>query len=150
MTQSTLVIGNLEWQLATAAENDGLSTGLTWNYGQLNWDNATSYCEGLDLSGQQDWRLPDKDNLTSLLDTSVSAPKIVAELRDTTQSSGYWSSTIHAGSASLAWFVYFLNAGVDGYYKTLSYYVRCVRDYDPNTQFVADNHTYQEIFRGDT
>ena len=153
VTQSTLVIGNLEWQLATAAENDGLSTGLTWNYGQLNWDNATSYCEGLDLSGQQDWRLPDKDNLTSLLDTSVSAPKIVAELRDTTQSSGYWSSTIHAGSASLAWFVYFLNAGVDGYYKTHSYYVRCVRDYDPNSQNTAigvDNHTYQEIFRGDT
>ena len=31
-----------------------------------------------------------------------------------------------------------------------SYHVRCVRDYDPNTQSVADNHTYQEIFRGDT
>ena len=35
----------------------------------------------------------------------------------------------------------------------MSFYVRCVRDYDPNSQNTAigvDNHTYQEIFRGDT
>ena len=128
MTQSTLVIGNLEWQLATAAENDGLSTGLTWNYGQLNWDNATSYCEGLDLAGQQDWRLPDKDNLTSLIDTSVSAPMIVAELRNTTESAKYWSSTSSVYYTSNAWRVNFYDGIVgSGSSKSKSRYVRCVR-----------------------
>ena len=103
----SVVIGDLEWQLATATENDGLSTGLTWNNDKLNWDNSSSYCEGLDLAGQQDWWLPDKDELSSLLDTSVSVPKIVAEFRETTESAYYWSSTGAVLYPSYAWGVSF-------------------------------------------
>ena len=123
----TVMIGNLEWQRATAKESDTLSSGLDWDSGKLNWDNAMSYCEGLDLDGKQDWGLPSQDQLSPLIDSSVSMPMIVDELRDTTESSSYWSSTTHHYDTSNAWNVDF-NAGlVDDFTKTYRYFVHCVR-----------------------
>ena len=113
MSEST-VIGSREWQKATAP-------------GKYNWSNAISYCSSLNLSGKSDWRLPSKDELSSVIDTSVSSPKIVAELRDTTESSYYWSSTSGVNGTSNAWYVVFVHGFVYNHHNPSSYYVRCVR-----------------------
>jgi hypothetical protein len=49
-----------------------LATGLVWqkadNASGLDWQAALAYCEGLNLAGTDDWRLPDAKSLQSLVD----------------------------------------------------------------------------------
>lgn len=112
-----VTINGLEWQLATS---------------EYNWYSAVSYCSNLDLSFSQDWRLPTIDELFALVDTSVSAPKIVSDLRDTTDTSKYsyyWSSTMYSQNTSYPMIVSYFD-GRQYYYpygKTNKHYVRCVR-----------------------
>ncbi|MCB1161011.1 MAG: DUF1566 domain-containing protein, partial [Leptospiraceae bacterium] len=40
------------------------------------WTAAISYCEGLTLSGRSDWRLPNINELESLVDDSIYNPSI--------------------------------------------------------------------------
>ena len=49
-------------------------TGLTWEASppstQGTWEDALSYCDGLSLGGFEDWRLPTRIEMTSVLDYS--------------------------------------------------------------------------------
>ena len=108
------------------------STGLMWQQqagssSNQTWEQALAYCEGLNLGGHTDWRLPTTKELRSLADYNQYAPAINATYFPNTVSSFYWSSTTNAYYTSFAWGVYFDN-GL-GYYtnKSSSYYVRAVR-----------------------
>jgi hypothetical protein len=90
----TDTVTGLEWQKATAP-------------GTYTWQAALAYCEGLPLAGKSDWRLPDKNELRSLVDYSRYNPAIDPVFATTTQSSSYWSSTTLAGYSNYAWHVYF-------------------------------------------
>ena len=110
------------------------STGLTWQQtsasNHMKWEQALAYCEGLNLGGYTDWRLPTKKELESLVDYSRYNPAINMTYFPSavsTQMSGNWSSTTLAGSAISAW-------GVNFYFgynyltnKLYSCYVRAVR-----------------------
>ena len=109
------------------------ATGLMWqqstgNDGDvLTWEDALDYSENLSLAGHDDWRLPDRNELQSLVDYDRYDPAIDTVAFPGTQSSGYWSSTSNALSTVLAWRVNFDSGGVYGYGKPNSYYVRAVR-----------------------
>ena len=92
---------------------------------QRDWTGAKEYCEDLTLGGLYDWRLPNIDELKSIVDEDRS-PTIKKEFRNTA-SSHYWSSTTHAGVTDYAWSLYFRYGYQDGYVKTGNNYVRCVR-----------------------
>lgn len=110
----TDTVSGLEWQKATAP-------------GTYTWQAALAYCEGLSLDGKTDWRLPDQNELRSLVDYSRYSPAIDPVFGATTVSSNYWSSTTYAGSTDYAWLVYFSNGNVFSDVKSSSYYVRAVR-----------------------
>ncbi len=105
-------------------------TGLVWQQqddGQTRtWEAAISYCEGLSLAGQSDWRLPNIKELESITDDGRYNPSI-DPIFTGTQASNYWSSTTYALYVSLAWSVNFYFGYVYGLVKSLYYYVRCVR-----------------------
>ena len=108
------------------------STGLMWqqagssNY--MDWEQALAYCEGLNLGGYTDWRLPNKKELQSLVDYSRYNPAINTTYFPNTAASWYWSSTTNAYYTFSAWFMYFYY-GYDHYYsnKYTDNYVRAVR-----------------------
>jgi hypothetical protein len=99
------------------------NAGLIWekeSTGPMNWDDAMSYASGLSLGGHSDWRLPDKDELRGLYDSSCLNLMSVEE-------NWYWSSTAHRNIKNLAYLVDFIHGLVLGNLMSESFYVRAVR-----------------------
>ncbi len=96
----------------------------------FTWADALSYCEGLSLAGQTDWRLPNRIELMSIVDYTRVNPSINTTYFPNVpnaKSYQYWSSTSYADTASYAWYVDFVAGNVLNYGKAAYFYVRCVR-----------------------
>ncbi|MCP3851203.1 MAG: DUF1566 domain-containing protein [Gammaproteobacteria bacterium] len=107
-------VSMLEWQ------DDAIGT-------TTDWQGAIGRCEGLELGGHSDWRLPNINELNSIVDLSIVDPAIVSSFENTTSISGYWSSTTYKNSKDNAWFVHFYSGNVSKKSKANYYNVRCVR-----------------------
>jgi len=105
-------------------------TGLRWQWLNVTgktWKEALAYCESLTYAGLSDWRLPNGNELVSLVNYGRHNP--ASDFPDM-PASGFWSSSSFAGSLGGAWHVYFINGGVyccDNN-KTVTLNVRCVRE----------------------
>lgn len=118
-------------------------TGLIWQQEDDNvsrdWEAAIMYCDGLNLGGQSNWRLPNVKELASIMDYSEGSPAIDttyfpnAYIRNTKWI--FWSST--TASTDLlydlyAWYVETSLGYIEFTYKSSEFdfrnkYVRCVR-----------------------
>jgi hypothetical protein len=117
----------LIWQKCSAGLGTTIGNCSTGSISSYTWSSAISYCEGLTLGGRSDWRLPNINELGSIIDyTKSSNPTIDSTAFPNTQSYYYWSSSTYAQNTSYAWVVYFYGGGVYNGYKTSNYYVRCV------------------------
>jgi Protein of unknown function (DUF1566)/Viral BACON domain len=107
------------------------STGLMWQQqagsSTQTWEQALAYCEGLNLGGHTDWRLPTIKELQSLVDYSLYGPAINTTYFPNAAASWYWSSTTGANGTYGAWLVHFYNGPVHHDVKFGSNYVRAVR-----------------------
>ena len=109
-------------------------TGLIWQKTYVSgktWQQALFYCESLTYAGYSDWRLPNKNELASLVNyEKYNNP--ASDFPDM-PSQDFWSSSTYASDTSYAWRVYFrstyFNYGSNvGYiHKTNDLPVRCVR-----------------------
>ncbi len=107
-----------------------IQTGLMWQQAtapnSMKWDDAIAYCRKLTLGGHSDWRLPDLDELRSLVDLSY-RPTIHPDFFSNTMSEWYWSFSTFASSTDYAWVVLFGHGNVSNDSKTSRWYVRAVR-----------------------
>ena len=108
-------------------------TGLEWQCespGEMSWHEAQGYAASLSLDRKDDWRLPTLAELETLLDRakvrSDGRPLVREEVPFRDELS-YWSATTFEHDTKNAWIVMFDGAYLLSYYKTNSYYVRCVR-----------------------
>jgi hypothetical protein len=105
-----------------------LNTGLMWQQAEgaeMTWESAIAHCENLALSGYDDWYLPSRLELISILDYGRTSPAINPAFA--CRSQNYWSGSVYAVDEDKAWHVNF-GSGVTGNLgKTLQHYVRCVR-----------------------
>lgn len=88
-------------------------------------DTAATYCENLTLGGYTDWRLPNINELKSIVDRSSRG---FPEMKEGFVNSGrgyYWSGTARESEHDVAWNFY--SGRVNFAYKYDSCYVRCVR-----------------------
>ena len=110
-------------------------TGLMWQQEDDDvtraWGTGIIYCEDLVLSGYDDWRMPNRKELESIVDERYDSPAIDSTLFPRTNSSYYWTSTTSAEAFPLthgAWFIHFSNGYHEHHNKNTHYdYVRCVR-----------------------
>jgi hypothetical protein len=92
------------------------------------WRDALAYCDTLSWGGYDDWRLPDRNELRSIVDYGRMGPAIDPAAFPGTPGSHTWSSSSDSGSYSFAWRVRFDDGNVFNYGKSSNTYnVRCIR-----------------------
>ena len=105
------------------------TTGLMWQksyraYG--SWKAALEYCEASNYAGYSDWRLPNRDELASLLD--YDKPSTPYSYFPDMPNNNFWSSTSNVSKEYYGWSVDYYTGGIfDDYSKPGSMHVRCVR-----------------------
>ncbi|MBU2652231.1 MAG: DUF1566 domain-containing protein [Bacteroidetes bacterium] len=111
-----------------------------WVDGAINWQHALDYVALLNSEnylGHNDWRMPNRNEMTSLVDISRKNPTL-PERNPFSNLSGYnfayvyWTSTTRADEADQAWIVWFTDGMMGGgnrlqYLKTADWHVWPVR-----------------------
>ena len=112
-----------------------LETDLQWMdtsvvSGQvITWESAVDYCGRLTLGSETDWRLPNINELLSIVDLSATAPALYNTFVNVNTTKGYWASTSVYFHNERAWKVNFADGStaLDTKEITVTNYIRCVR-----------------------
>lgn len=110
-------------------------TGLMWvrtpDITTRTWANALTYANGLSLCGYDDWRLPNRKELRSLINygqaNTAAWLNLPAQGFSNVQAGSYWSSSTYANATTYTWGVYMFGGNVGAFNKTFTYYVWPVR-----------------------
>jgi hypothetical protein len=119
-------------------------TGLVWSrdsqiIGQTgSWEEAVNLCQNTEIGGQKEWRLPTRDELITLLDTSQSYPALpeghpFLGMNNIPQGGPesnrqYWTSTECEGDNQCAWMIELKVGKVFDSLKWFDYKIWPVRD----------------------
>ncbi|MBX3184885.1 MAG: DUF1566 domain-containing protein [Polyangiaceae bacterium] len=128
-------------------------TGLLWQRATalttLTWANARSYCDGLVLGGRDDWRLPERIELVSLVDYTKNNPAVDGVSFPNVLNLGnrYWANTPQ--SASYQWYVQFSDGDVSSATRGTSQVVRCVTEGRSMPPIPSEGHFF-EVNASDT
>jgi len=111
-----------------------VDTGFIWEVktkqninDEYNWYNAKRYCSDLVLDGYSDWRLPNIDELKTLLTKNEYNRYYIKKPLSYNTNSYYWSATAYLDIAYFTWGVNFYYRYDNGINNSVSDYVRCVR-----------------------
>ena len=111
-------------------------TGLQWQYHDADipdggdfWKGALEYCENLEYAGFDDWRLPNKDELMTIVDFGRLEP--ASSFPDIEAVNYLLTSTTMPGESDAAFRLYLPNGSMNTTmyknYAGVDYHVHCVR-----------------------
>jgi Protein of unknown function (DUF1566) len=101
-----------------------IGAGASQNY---DWQTALQTAESTVFAGKSDWRLPNQNELQSLVENRCYSPAINLIVFPNAQSDFVWSSSSAVGYSYDAWIVDFYYGRNSNSYKGKSYSVRLVR-----------------------
>jgi hypothetical protein len=124
-----LVVNDLRTGLVWKQCSEGLSGQgcLTGSAVTIDWGSALRLAEAATHGGFEDWRLPNRDELKSVVETACYSPSVNSDAFPNTVSGGYWSSTTYFQNATNAWSVGFSRGNYNFLEKTAPLRVRLVR-----------------------
>ncbi len=115
----------LMWkQCAQGLSGTNCATGTATT---MAWSAALTAAKNDATAGYSDWRLPNKKELESIVESCGHSPAINQTLFPATPASGFWSGSTYVPAPSNAWYVYFNDGNSSANNKAASYYVRLVR-----------------------
>lgn len=112
-------------------------TGLIWARNayvagkKMSWHDAVTFCQNLRLGRQKGWRLPSREEMISLLDTSQSGPALPRghPFRNVgTVGCTYWTATEQTDDSEIIWIIKINLGAVQQYLKTYGSYAWPVLD----------------------
>ncbi|MFO8112116.1 MAG: DUF1566 domain-containing protein [Desulfosalsimonadaceae bacterium] len=108
------------------------STGLMWQKGITyygwTWEEALNFCEVLELAGYADWRMPNRNELHSLVDYQSLYPALDMDFFGGIEIDDFWSSTSSPENNGTAYSVDFIIGWGDYLDKSKQFCdYRCVR-----------------------
>jgi len=116
----------LIWQRCSLGQSwDG--TDCTGSATAFNWQQALAAAAQHTMAGFSDWRLPNKNELASIVEYRCWSPAVNNQAFPNTPSTDYWSSSPYAYSSYGAWYVSFSNGDVDRNFRRNHNHVRMVR-----------------------
>lgn len=127
-TETGLMWDKCSWSQSWTGMKTNICSGLPLGY---HWAEALGMAviaNGVRYRGYADWRLPNKNELESLVDIrAATAPTIDAMVFSNTPGAIYWSSTSYAPDPDDAWYVNFLYGNTYAESKDNLNHVRLVR-----------------------
>jgi hypothetical protein len=116
-------------------------TGLAWQRnvdlgpgeaGRFGWQDAMLHCGQLVLGGHDDFRLPTRIELVSIVDPSAQEPAIDVQAFGDAPLEAHWTSSLVAADVDQAYSVEFLSGATSASSRSDELALRCVRnDHQP-------------------
>ncbi|WP_282266533.1 DUF1566 domain-containing protein [Stenotrophomonas sp. PS02298] len=108
------------------------TTGLEWTAKPLSDDYithqvATDAATGCRVGGHEDWALPSRQQLLTLVDLTRHSPAIDTDAFPDFPSRWFWTSDLCAGSSASAWFVDFYLGFVSYFHRSFNGFALAVR-----------------------
>jgi hypothetical protein len=115
----------LAWEIKSFHKNDFNSLDNTYT-----WEEAKEYAAQLNakrFGGCSDWRLPNREELRSIVDYEGSIPAMNKKYFPDATAHFYWSGDINKKEPLFAWGIYFAYGCAICYLRSFRYHVRAVR-----------------------
>ena len=117
----------LMWKVCSEGQEWSSPATCSGTAASHNWQQALELAGSKSFASFNDWRLPNIDELRSIVAYDRYDPAINLTIFSATPSANYWSSSPYANDSNEAWLVYFDNGNTDFYNRDNKYFVRLVR-----------------------
>jgi hypothetical protein len=110
-----------QWQGGNCVRDESQTAEFSWS------DALTVAAQAKAFAGYNDWRLPNRKELASIVEGACHDPAINLALFPATEAKGFWSSSPNNFTEILAWAINFMNGDHISTSRTNLFGVRLVR-----------------------
>lgn len=104
-------------------------TGCSGSTSKVSWSEALLIASNLNYAGYSNWRLPNKNELNSIVETSCALPAINNIIFPQTESVPYWTGSPYDSESKYIWSVYFSDGSITSFPGSGKAAIRLVRNH---------------------